>query len=327
MINIKNFVLYTKNFGISTSLRVYYSNFILYRTSNNEKRKRLYELKHKAIEQYLWYNYKTYLTKYKINLAKQVLDHTKMPIWVCWLQGENNMPPIVKTCFKSIIKNANYHPVILITLENFQNFINLAPHIISKYEQGIIEHPFFSDIIRVNLLCKYGGIWIDSTYLMTSQIPDNLLNNSFFSIRIDNDDNFSASRYRWQISFISTNVIGFELFENLKCFFEEYTRKENQCIDYLTTNYAIDIQLQKIPFLSNQIDNIPFTNPDIHELRPLLSSEYDAEILKTMNKRTWAYKLTYKASLIPCKKLLEKASNGAVTFYGKLINDDSLPNE
>lgn len=42
------------------------------------------------------------------------------PIWVCWWQGEEQMPDIVKACYHSIQKHACTHPVILITSENYQ---------------------------------------------------------------------------------------------------------------------------------------------------------------------------------------------------------------
>jgi len=321
MIHIKNFLKYTKYFGIVTGLGVNLAHFFLNRTRNVSACYWLYEFKHKSIERYLWNKYKTHLTRYTENSEKEVLDHSKMPIWVCWLQGEDHMPPMVGKCYKSIIEHAGSHPVVLITLENLYKYINLAPHILSKYKQGIIGHPLFSDIIRINLLCDYGGIWIDSTYLITGIIPDNLLKNVFFSIKLKNSDNYSASRYRWQISFISTNVVGSELFKNLKCFFEEYTKNENQLIDYLLINYAIDLQLQKISFLADHFNAIPFTNPDLHTLRPLLSSQYDETFLNEMNENTWAYKLTYKESLMPNKKLLEKTSSGIETFYGRFINE------
>lgn len=61
---------------------------------------------------------KEIISKYKNQTCDSCenIDATS-PIWVCWWQGKENMPDIVKACYNSIQKHACNHPVILITLE------------------------------------------------------------------------------------------------------------------------------------------------------------------------------------------------------------------
>ena len=51
-----------------------------------------------------------------------------------------------------------------------------------KFTNNIFSITHFSDIIRMALLSKYGGYWIDSTYLVTS--PLTKVNTSFFYFEI-----------------------------------------------------------------------------------------------------------------------------------------------
>ena len=52
-----------------------------------------------------------------------------------------------------------------------------------KFINNIFSITHFSDIIRMALLSKYGGYWIDSTYLVTS--PLTKVNTSFFTLKLN----------------------------------------------------------------------------------------------------------------------------------------------
>ena len=52
-----------------------------------------------------------------------------------------------------------------------------------KYKKGIFTRTHFSDILRLELLTKYGGTWIDASVLITkfdSRFYDNTL---FFLVK------------------------------------------------------------------------------------------------------------------------------------------------
>lgn len=86
-------------------------------------------------------------------------------IWVFWWQGEENMPTIVKACYNSIKKNRGLYKVILLDQKNFYNYVNIPTYILNKLESGKISITHFSDILRFNLLAKYGGWMLPYIYL------------------------------------------------------------------------------------------------------------------------------------------------------------------
>ena len=90
-------------------------------------------------------------------------------IWVMWLQGEENMPELVKICYNSIRAHAGSHPVVLLDERNWKDYVSLPSNIIDKIEKGIIDRTHTSDIIRSYLLKEYGGIWVDATILMNGR--------------------------------------------------------------------------------------------------------------------------------------------------------------
>ncbi len=90
-------------------------------------------------------------------------------IWICWFQGEENAPDIVRMCIASVRKTFSDYDVVVITDKNIDEFIEVSKLIKDKRKKGIIKPAHFSDLIRLELLIKYGGIWLDSTVLVNSK--------------------------------------------------------------------------------------------------------------------------------------------------------------
>ena len=102
-------------------------------------------------------------------------------VWFYWNDGVENAPEIVKICLKSIRKHIKNMEIIQLDSRNISNYIKLPKYIIDKYKAGIICEAHFSDIVRVNLLNEYGGLWMDSTVFLTGAIPDDMLQSEFFA--------------------------------------------------------------------------------------------------------------------------------------------------
>lgn len=86
-------------------------------------------------------------------------------VWTLWLQGEAQAPAIVKTALSSIKRV--YSQVVVLDGDNFQHYAKLPDFIIQKWHSGEISNAHFSDILRTELLVEHGGIWIDSTALIS----------------------------------------------------------------------------------------------------------------------------------------------------------------
>ena len=95
-------------------------------------------------------------------------SHKSNNIWICWLQGADSMPSLVQKCVQSIFENFPDKTVTLISYENMNEYVDLPDYIIRKHKDGIIPPAQFSDLIRADLLCKYGGLWVDATVFCTS---------------------------------------------------------------------------------------------------------------------------------------------------------------
>ncbi len=86
-------------------------------------------------------------------------------IWWCWLQGIDNAPPIVKRCYESLEKLGR--KIIILTEDNLYDYVEFPEHVKNARAEGKISNAHFSDLIRVDLLSRLGGCWIDATVLCT----------------------------------------------------------------------------------------------------------------------------------------------------------------
>ncbi len=84
------------------------------------------------------------------------------PIWFCWLQGMENAPELVKVCLESLRASIR-EDIIVLDAQNYTDYVTLPEYVTRKYRKGIIPPALFSDMLRLELLIKYGGTWIDST--------------------------------------------------------------------------------------------------------------------------------------------------------------------
>lgn len=89
-------------------------------------------------------------------------------VWVCWFQGEDKAPDLVRACINSIRKMYMDCDVVVLTDRNIKEYVQMPKYIIEKRKKGIISAQHYSDLLRIELLCKYGGLWLDATVLCTS---------------------------------------------------------------------------------------------------------------------------------------------------------------
>ena len=94
-------------------------------------------------------------------------EHPKI-VWWCWLQGLDNAPDIVKACLRSLQRHLpKDYEIRIIDEHNWKEWVTLPQYIVEKRSAGRIPAALFSDLLRLELLIKYGGTWIDATVLCT----------------------------------------------------------------------------------------------------------------------------------------------------------------
>lgn len=231
------------------------------------------------------------------------------PIWTCWIQGTDSMPEIIRICHSSLLKHAGKHPVHLITLENYKEYINIPDYVLKKLSDGNISFAHFSDVLRVALLARYGGLWLDATIFVTRDIG--AIPMPFFSMKQLPMDNKHVSMYRWT-SFCLGGVPDLPLFVYLRDVLLYYWKVSDTILEYLMFDSIIAAAYEKKRDVKNLIDNVPYNNPQLYELSYVMNRAFDSSLFDKILSETYFHKLTWKADFV---KVDEK---GEQTFYGYL---------
>ena len=282
-----------KNFTANVACTYFLNRVFSFKKKPNKFTYRLLSNKHKAIERYLLNKYADLFDDLKNKPSEVVnISGSAMPIWVCWWQGMDSMPLIIKRCYKSICDNANGHPVILITSENFKDYVSIPTHVLNKLENKVISLTHFSDILRVTLLYEHGGLWLDSSIFVSSKIDEKIFQSPFYTGKIINKTD-NVSKCRWT-GFFMAGQKGNVLFDFMRSAFFVYWEKENFLIDYFLIDYFIATGYESSQSIKKIIDDVPFNNPDLQELLKKINGPFDLEIFQKITSSTIFHKLSWK---------------------------------
>ena len=127
--------------------------------------------------------YSFVLDNFDKNYDNNTMQTQSNKVWVCWFQGMDKAPSLVRRCYDSLCEKLVDREIVLITEDNMFNYVSFPDYIVEKWRDGEITHTHMTDLLRLELLIKYGGTWIDATVLCTrdrKDIPDYFFDSDLF---------------------------------------------------------------------------------------------------------------------------------------------------
>ena len=106
-------------------------------------------------------------------------------VWVYTPNGIENESILVKKCYQSICAQFKNHEIVVITDENYKQFVHLPNYIFTKIESDVINNENFKELLSIALLNTYGGVWIDATIYCSPlcKIPAFMIESDFFVVQ------------------------------------------------------------------------------------------------------------------------------------------------
>lgn len=232
-------------------------------------------------------------------------------VWVCWLQGIEQAPALVQRCYRSLQENLPDREVILLTEDNYREYVTFPEHIEKKLASGVITRTHFSDLLRLELLINYGGTWIDATVFCSGgQIPGYMLDSDLFlfqNLKPGADGHATVIS-----SWFMTACTNHPILLLTRALLYRYWEKRNAMVDYFLIHDFFQLAIETYPEEWNRV--IPFSNSTPHILLLRLFEAYDPAIWDAAVSQTPFHKLSYKFSEEDWKKentfythLMEKA--------------------
>ncbi len=205
-------------------------------------------------------------------------------IWCYW--HSDDLPILIKKCLKSIIDN---HPDFKIYILNDDN----VPDEINKLRISKQSKQRKSDLIRLWYLKNYGGVWIDSTSLLSA--PITLYHDYEVNCYYLNDKNFIDS---WYIAAKkNSNIINkwynellfIDSLKSMKKYINLVNKEDKEIANiiypsYLWIHIAIRRILHKNPNLRNQIKLMDSTSKGSpYELQH--TANWDHKVMKELYEK------------------------------------------
>lgn len=269
--------------------------------------------KHKIMLDFLEKKYKDFWPTYKLSKEMpECKEQLRNKIWICWWQGIENAPEIVKVCVESIKRFSGEYEVICITEENYKQYVQFPSWIEDKYKNKIFSKTHFSDLLRMNILATYGGIWIDSTFFCKSPCFEYYMKLPLWSIKRPDYLHCSIASGYFAGYSLGCNYQNRWIFKVIRDILFHYWKDNKKLVDYLLVDYAVVLAQRHYEDIAEAFKQIQPNNPNCDELYKILGQPYNKNTWKHISQDTALYKLTWKQSF-------EKEIDGKKSFYGKLI--------
>ncbi len=238
----------------------------------------------------------------------------KMPVWVCWWQGEAEMPELIRLCIRSIKERLEEETMAfrLVTLENCMRYVSFTGSVIQKFNEGKISYTHLSDLLRAELLYRYGGMWIDATYVLTAPFPKDIFAFPIYTLRFQTPVwSADITKGRWSGNFWYAPK-GKKLFQFLMESLWYYWEVEDELIDYYLIDYVIAAAFEEFPEVKAELEQCPFCKADVFALHGWMNGKATPERIEKVQRGGFLYKLNRHADY------QKENMAGEKTIYGYL---------
>ncbi|WP_290525584.1 capsular polysaccharide synthesis protein [Alcanivorax sp.] len=96
------------------------------------------------------------------------LSQDEKIIWTLWFQGEERAPEIVARCVNIWREMNPDFTLIFLSEDNIFDYVNRSEFNCIKFDN--LAYPPKSDLIRLYLLSRFGGVWVDPTTICVSPL-------------------------------------------------------------------------------------------------------------------------------------------------------------
>lgn len=248
-----------------------------------------------------------YLQEHKNDLLEQKKSDI---IWTIWLQGMDNAPEIVKLCYESMKANITGKKIIVITEDNYSDYVQFPDYIMEKYQSGKISKVHFSDLLRIELLTQHGGTWLDGTVYCSGPIEKEYIFDSDLFL-FQNLKPGADGKCRLISSWLMTSTSNNKIILLTRALLHNYWKKHNHAIDYFILHDFFQLAIETYPEEWKKV--IPFSNSIPHILLLRLFEQYDEKIWNAVKAICPIHKLSYK---FDSKKFEEKG-----TYYDVVLKN------
>ena len=159
-------------------------------------------------------------------------DTTPRVIWTFWDKGERNLPEFLRICLESWRHNCPDWQVVELSPSNVLEFLELGVDLPSTFFE--IDRPSLqSDVARLAVLARYGGIYTDISTLAMSNVAEQVR-----KVLDDGASVYSYHNFAWLHDFVSAWFMACKPNEEVMI---EWSRALNHILEGRTNDHDIHL--------------------------------------------------------------------------------------
>jgi len=273
--------------------------------------------------------------KKAVTAAKRPALVGKKIIWQFWQQGvDENTPQLVRSCFDSVKKHSNGYQVIILSKDTLNEYIDELPDFVwEKFGSGGFDYPKIANLVRLQLLSAYGGVWLDSTIYLTGPLGENWLEQDFFALQrsetpppdapffIKNDPLFFSWNPNSQVKLLNSFIVSKphnKIIDDLLSMHLAYWGKEAEINHYFFFQMMFNRMMQNREWKELNSEIVGHTN--CHRLQLVAFDKFDRKVYEEAIEKSNIHKLSLYLSKkrIPAGSFADVMVNGLKNAgYGK----------
>lgn len=231
-------------------------------------------------------------------------------VWTMWWQGDHRQDKLLDICISSIRDNLpDGYQLVILSKDNYRQYLDLPDFIVHKVEKGTITLAALSDIVRVGLLARWGGIWLDPTVLCTEGFK-HLELGAFWSVKVRDGGHYVPKGRYTGYAIGGTETWIFQIIYDLILY---YWSGKSTIIDYFLLDYLIRFLAEQDKTFGFLLEKLPYNNEHVLALSEAMNEPYDEKAFHSIQKDTWLFKLNRKRNYV-------QTVDGRKTFWGYLCD-------
>jgi hypothetical protein len=267
-------------------------------------------------------------TEKVVTVAKKPELVGKKIIWQFWQQGIGaNTPKVVRICFDSVKKHSNGYQVVVLSKDTLNEYIDELPDFVwKKFGTGGFDFPKIANLVRLQLLSAYGGVWLDSTIYLTKPLEESWLQRNFFALQRAETPPPDASFFTkgdplffsWnpdsQVKLLNSFIIAKphnKIIDDLLSIHLAYWKKEAQINHYFFFQIMFNRMIRNSEWKNLNCEIVGHTN--CHKLQMVALDKFDQKVYAEAIEKSNIHKL----SLYLSKKKLPVGSFADVIINKK----------
>ena len=298
------------NFGMRVSTYCFLKNVFF--TKDTKLGKTLHNRQYESIKKKMKKKYSYINQKYNSQTAEIFENERKTnnDVWVIWWQGIEEETPgkIIENidCIKKENKDCKVH---VISNQNYEQYVSIPSNIKKMIEEERLSPTHISDYIRVLLLEKYGGIYIDCNFFVLN--PFNVeYSYPFYTIKHGLHKDWHVCKGLWTTGFFCAERKHI-LFSFLKEMYEKYFLDYSFVPCFFFIDALIGIGYEDIPLIKKSIDKVPYNNKNYNFINERGNELFVKSVWESIAKDTYLFNVSHK------KDFLSEIDNKK-TFYGNI---------